>query len=169
MRVRVFEHRDQLIADHAAYVRSFIAIRAARIREHVDRLLEEGFLWPQPLIQVKPAFGAGRWVDELVASGVLDLGCSKVFRRDKDRDEVKGEGRTPPSPAPGRGDPHRTQGRELRPDDRHRLGQEPRLHRHFVDHVLRFGSGKGVQDIVVCPMNARANSQAREPRTHGAT
>ena len=37
--VRVFEYRDHLIADYAAYVRSFIAIRDRRIGEQVDQLL----------------------------------------------------------------------------------------------------------------------------------
>lgn len=32
----------------------------------------------------------------------------------------------------------------------------------IVDHVLRNGSGKGIQAIVVYPMNALANSQAGE-------
>src|SRR2546430_3181114 len=32
----------------------------------------------------------------------------------------------------------------------------------IVDHVLRRGSGQGVQAIVVYPMNALANSQAEE-------
>ncbi len=79
--MRVFEYRDQLIADYAAYVRSFIAIRDRRIGEHVDRLLEEGLLWPQPLIQLNPAFEPGRWIDDLVETGVLHPGCGKVLRR----------------------------------------------------------------------------------------
>lgn len=32
----------------------------------------------------------------------------------------------------------------------------------IVDHVLRRGSGRGIQAIVVYPMNALANSQAEE-------
>jgi ATP-dependent helicase YprA (DUF1998 family) len=32
----------------------------------------------------------------------------------------------------------------------------------IVDHVLRNGSGRGIQAIVVYPMNALANSQAEE-------
>ena len=34
----------------------------------------------------------------------------------------------------------------------------------IVDHILRRGSGKGVQAIVVYPMNALANSQDEELR-----
>ena len=32
----------------------------------------------------------------------------------------------------------------------------------IVDHVLRHGSGRGIQAIVVYPMNALANSQDEE-------
>ena len=34
----------------------------------------------------------------------------------------------------------------------------------IVDHVLRKGSGRGIQAIVVYPMNALANSQDEELR-----
>ena len=163
--MRVFEYRDHLIADYAAYVRSFIEIRDRRIRDHVDRLLEEGLLWPQPLIQLNPAFEAGRWVDDLVEAGVLHPGCSKVFRRDKDRPELKGEGR--------RLRLHRHQEEAIltaRKGESYVLttgtgsGKSLAYIVPIVDHVLRRGSGKGIQAIVVYPMNALANSQAGELR-----
>ena len=159
----VFEYRDQLIADYAAYVRSFIEIRDARIREHVDRLLDEGLLWPQPLIQLNPAFEPGRWIDELVEAGVLHPGCSRVFRRDKDRPEIRGEGRGLRL--------HRHQEQAIltaRQGESYVLttgtgsGKSLAYIVPIVDHVLRHGSGKGVRAIVVYPMNALANSQARE-------
>ena len=61
--------------------------------------------------------------------------------------------------APARSDPEGTRRPVLRADDGHRLRQEPRLDRAVVDHVLRRGSGRGIQAIVVYPMNALANSQ----------
>ncbi len=163
--MRVFDFRDQLIADYAAYVRSFIEIRDARIRAYVDRLLEEGLLWPQPLIQLNPSFEPGRWVDDLVADGVLHPLCAKVFRRDKDRDEVKGEGRGLRL--------HLHQEEAIltaRKGESYVLttgtgsGKSLAYIVPIVDHVLRRGSGKGVQAIVVYPMNALANSQAGELR-----
>ena len=39
--MRVFEYRDQLIADYAAYVRSFVAIRDRRIGKHEGLALLE--------------------------------------------------------------------------------------------------------------------------------
>ena len=91
--MRIFDFRDRLIADYASYVKSFIEIRDPRIREHVESLLAAGLLWPQPLIQLNPAFEAGRWIDDLVDEKLLHPTCARVFRRDKDRPETKGEGR----------------------------------------------------------------------------
>ena len=49
-------------------------------------------------------------------------------RKGPRRSEGRGAA-APPPPPPGRGDPHGPQGRELRPDDRDGLRQEPRVHR----------------------------------------
>jgi len=38
--------RDQLIHDYATYIQSFINVGDARIRQHVNRDLDEGLLWP---------------------------------------------------------------------------------------------------------------------------
>ncbi len=50
--MNVFELRNQVIEDHASYIRSFVEIRDARIRDLVERELSAGFLWPQPLVQL---------------------------------------------------------------------------------------------------------------------
>jgi hypothetical protein len=48
--MNVFELRQRLIENYSAYVRSFISIRDDRIRELVDRDLDDGLLWPHPRI-----------------------------------------------------------------------------------------------------------------------
>jgi len=78
--VNVFQLRDRLVSDYSDYVRSFIHIRDDRIRELVDRELDEGLLWPDPLIQLNPSFESGGWIDDLVAEGVLHEECRRVFR-----------------------------------------------------------------------------------------
>lgn len=80
----VFALRDALIRDYADYVRSFIEIRDPRIREQVDRELEAGRLWPDPLIQLNPGFEPGGSIDDLVAEGLLHTECSRIFQREKD-------------------------------------------------------------------------------------
>jgi hypothetical protein len=80
----VFALRDRLIGDYADYVRSFIAIRDPRIREQVDRELEAGRLWPDPLIQLNPTFEPAGPSDQLVDEGLLHEECRRIFQRDKD-------------------------------------------------------------------------------------
>lgn len=67
--MNVFDFRDRLVADYAAYVTSFISIRDPRIQEQVDRDLTDGLLWPEPSIGLNPSFAKGAWIDELVTQG----------------------------------------------------------------------------------------------------
>ena len=54
--MNVFELRERLVADYRDHTRSFIKIRVPRIKEFVDgHLGTEGF-WPEPLLQLNPAF-----------------------------------------------------------------------------------------------------------------
>jgi len=62
--MNVFDLREQLVRDYSSYIGSFINIRDPRIREYVDEKLSGGLLWPDPLIQINPAFEPGHWVDE---------------------------------------------------------------------------------------------------------
>ena len=47
----VFRLRHNLVQDYADYVQSFVHIGDERIREKVERELQSGLLWPEPLIQ----------------------------------------------------------------------------------------------------------------------
>lgn len=154
--MNVFDLRQQLIDDYAAYTRSFFQIADARIRDHVERALGEGLLWPEPLIQVNPSFAPGDWIDELVAQGVLHPGCSRVF-------ELKPAGRKLRL--------HRHQADAVRTARSGRnyvlttgtgSGKSLAYMVPIVDHVLRHGGGRGIQALIVYPMNALANSQYQE-------
>ena len=159
--MNVFDLRDQLVEDYRDYTRSFIKIKDPRIKEFVDgHLGAEGF-WPEPLLQLNPAFEPGGTIDDLVAEGVLADECSRIFRYRESLED------------------HR--GRQLL---LHRHQREAILKAHqgqhyvlttgtgsgkslayivpIVDRVLRNGSGRGVQAIIVYPMNALANSQQEE-------
>ena len=46
--MQIFQLRDQLIRDYAAYPKSFIQIQDQRIREYVEQSLDAGVLWPEP-------------------------------------------------------------------------------------------------------------------------
>lgn len=87
----VFGIRNRLINDYASYIRSFIHLRDPIISEKVYESLTEGLLWPDPLIQLNPAFEPGEWIEELADGGVLHPECRKIFRiKPEKSDELKG-------------------------------------------------------------------------------
>ncbi len=157
----VFELRNRLIADYQEYVTSFMALRDSRIKERVETSLREGRLWPEPRIGLNPSFESGGLVDELVAEGLLHDSCRDIFRIGKSTADPRGDAMRL----------HRHQVdaiREARQGRNYVLttgtgsGKSLSYIVPIVDHVLRNGSGKGVQAIVVYPMNALANSQEQE-------
>jgi superfamily II DNA/RNA helicase len=156
----VFELHRHLIADYAAYTKSFIRIRDARIRQAVESEITRGLLWPEPLLQLNPAFEPGATIPELVAEGVLHEECGRIFRIKKHDTDF--------------GKPlhlHRHQEQAVRiAAGAHSYvlttgtgsGKSLSYIIPAVDYVLRNGTGRGIQAIVVYPMNALANSQREE-------
>lgn len=158
--MNIFDFRDALIGDYKAYVESFINIRDARIREKVSNNLAEGVLWPNPLVQLNPAFEPGLWIDEFVKQGALHQECARIFRI-KREPEDKG--------SPLRLHLHQQEAVEkaLRGKDYvlttgTSSGKSLAFIIPIVDYVLKNGSGKGIRAIIVYPMNALANSQVGE-------
>jgi len=158
----VFELQDRLISDYANFITSFIEIKDKKIRDYVNDSLKAGLLWPDPMIQLNPSFQSGKSIDELTTDGVLHKQCSKIFRVGKDN-------------------PHEPIGKSLKlhkhQEDAIRIaktnanyvlttgtgsGKSLAYIIPIVDHVLRNGPGKGIQAIIVYPMNALANSQLGE-------
>ena len=88
--MNIFDFRDLLIGDYASYIKSFIQIRDPRINRFVQQKLEDGVLWPEPLIQLNPLFARGESIDELVAKGVLHRECARIFRKDKSEHDDRG-------------------------------------------------------------------------------
>ncbi|NWG22510.1 MAG: DEAD/DEAH box helicase, partial [Chloroflexi bacterium] len=163
--MNIFELRDRLINDYNAYISSFFQIRDPAIRAKVEESVDAGLLWPESLIQLNPAFAPGAWIDELVAEGVLHDECKRIFRKDKSRSEYHGSGR------PLRLHRHQEDAvRIARQGHNYVLttgtgsGKSLSYIVPIVDHVLRRGSGRGIQAIIVYPMNALANSQEGELR-----
>ncbi len=158
--MNIFRFRDSLINDYASYVRSFIHIQDERLRQHVEDNLNQGLLWPDPFVQLNPAFEPGEWIDELVAKGLLHEECRRIFR-------IK------PEPV-GEGKPlrlHRHQADALRAAQTGKnyvlttgtgSGKSLAYIVPIVDHVLRRGSQQGIRAIIIYPMNALCNSQHDE-------
>src|SRR5262249_35710444 len=80
----IFDFRKRLIDDYERYVSSFIQIRDSRIQELVSQEMRSGTLWPEPLIQLNPAFERAETVEELVSKKALHEECSRIFRTGKD-------------------------------------------------------------------------------------
>lgn len=156
----VFNFREQLVEDYCEYIKSFVRIKDSHIQKAVGKSLNDGDLWPDPLIQLNPGFEPGGTVDELASEGLLHPECRTIFRRK-------------PSPTEDRGPItfHRHQVEGMRAAQRGESyvlttgtgsGKSLAYITPIVDHVLRRGSGRGVQAIIVYPMNALANSQEQE-------
>ena len=153
----VFDLRDQLVHDYATYINSFINIQDETVRDYVHSSLRDGVLWPDPLIQLNPAFRPGASIDELVDDGTLHPECRKIFRRAK----------SPTSDgAPMR--LHRHQEEAIRTaavGHNYVLttgtgsGKSLSYIVPIVDFALRSRPRRGIKAIVVYPMNALANSQ----------
>ncbi len=157
----IFDLRNQLIEDYASYIKSFIQIRDPVINTYVQKKLQEGVLWPEPLIQLNPLFAPGESIDELVTQGTLHKACAHIFRKEKSEDDDRGR--------PLRLYQHQSEAIHLaRSGVSYVLttgtgsGKSLAYIIPIVDHVLRNGTGRGIQAIVVYPMNALANSQLKE-------
>ena len=164
----VFDLRRNLVDSYANYIRSFIQIRDTRIEAKVREELNSGLLWPEPLIQLNPSFEPGRTIDELVDEGVLHPTCRDVFRIKKSDTNFSGHTlrlhlhqeeaiRVAPR-------------RQLRPHDRNRLGQEPRVHDSDRRPRLAPGSAprhlgdRGLSDERACQQPVRRAREVPAPR-----
>ena len=156
--MNVFDLRNDLIRDYRRFVESFVRIQDKRIAEHVRARLDEGALWPAPLVQLNPTFAPGAPLERLVEEGLLHPETLRIFRL-KDR---------PHQPLLQL---HRHQEEAIRTAARREnyvvttgtgSGKSLTYIIPIVNHVLKHGSGRGIQAIVVYPMNALANSQMGE-------
>jgi ATP-dependent helicase YprA (DUF1998 family) len=155
----VFALREKLVGDYRRYAESFLTIRDERIDSHVQAKMGEGLLWPDPPLQLNPAFEPGGFIDELADEGVLQDECRRIFRAAKsDTDPV---GRSIGL--------HKHQADAIRAASTGAnyvlttgtgSGKSLAYIVPIVDYVLRNGAGNGrIKAIVVYPMNALANSQ----------
>ena len=79
-------HRD-VISDYADYTQSFIKISDSRISEKVRNGIENGLLWPEPLLQLNPSFEPGKSIEQLVADKTLHEECGNIFRIKSQQDQ----------------------------------------------------------------------------------
>lgn len=77
----IFDLHTHVLNDYRDFIHSFLNIADKRIRDFVDRALnDEAHLWPDFLLQVSPAYKRGPNVDTLVQSGLLRRETANIFR-----------------------------------------------------------------------------------------
>lgn len=76
----IFELQRRIVDDYANYIRSFISIADGQIRQTVERHLNDGHLWPEPLLSFNPSFAKAGRIEDLVAAGVLAAPLRETFR-----------------------------------------------------------------------------------------
>ena len=75
----VFRLRDSVVDEYRDYVESFVNIHDERVSEFVRKSLAEGELWPDPALQLNPAYAPAETLGELAAQGVIREETASYF------------------------------------------------------------------------------------------
>src|SRR5690606_35141349 len=148
-----FRLHRRAIQDYHDYATSLINIRDERIDRYVRDELAKGALWPEPLLQLNPAYRQASTVLDLVNEGLLHPGCGELFR-DREGQSFR---------------LYAHQEQAIRTAKRHEpyilttgtgSGKSLTYLIPIVDHLLRNQPERAsVRAIIVYPMNALINSQ----------
>ena len=148
--MNVFQTHADIIDDYASYIRSFISISDAEIRDKVESALSEGKLWPAPLLQFNPSFEMFGSLDSLVTAGTLHTDIRDIFKGYKlyhHQVEAIRLG---------------TAGKDFIVTSGTGSGKSLTYIGSIFHHLLSNPGAKGVTAVVVYPMNALINSQFEE-------
>ena len=148
--MNVFQTHSQIVSDYATYIRSFLRIADPHIRETVEKALNEGKLWPEPLLQFNPSFEMFGSLDELAQSGEIHPDIRDIFKGySLYRHQVE---------AIRLG----ISGKDFIVTSGTGSGKSLTYIGSIFHHLLSNPGSKGVTAIVVYPMNALINSQNDE-------
>ena len=150
----IFNLRDNVIEDYREYIESFLKIRDSRVKAFVDQELEQGQLWPNPLVQLNPSYSQGANISALIDQGLLHPKCDRyfpdyvskyAFRLHQEQAFRVARHQEPYVLTTGTGS-----------------GKSMTYVVPIFDDLLRNPDIKGVRAILVYPMNALINSQKEE-------
>lgn len=79
-RADIFTLHRRVVGNYRAYIESFINIADDAIRGVVQQAFATGQLWPEPLLQMNPAFEETGTVESLMRAGNLHRDCSSIFK-----------------------------------------------------------------------------------------
>jgi hypothetical protein len=158
----VFALRNRVVDDYKSYIESFVRIRDGEIERFVRGEFASGVLWPDPILQLNPAYQLNDTLDGLASKGILQPGTAKFFR--------KYDG------GPLRLYSHQRQAIEIAQRNEPYVvttgtgsGKSLTYLVPIYDHILKNHPEKsGVRAIIVYPMNALINSQAEALKTYAA-
>ena len=150
----VFGLRKEIVNQYQDFINGYINIKDAKIADKVKAGLDAGVLWPEPLLQLSPAFAQGDSFETLEKEGILapeTKSCFQVngapislYRHQTDAIRCYGAGKSYVLTT-GTGS-----------------GKSLSYIVPIVDYALRHKDEKGIKAVVVYPMNALANSQLEE-------
>ncbi len=152
----IFQLRQEIIDNYRLYIDSFLKINDHKVESFVKQELDKGYLWPDPLLQINPAYKSGSNVTELISQGLLHPDCKSYFWNKKDNQ-------------PFRFHYHQEQAFKAA------LAESPYVLTTgtgsgksltyvvpIFDDLLKNPEIQGVRAILVYPMNALINSQKEE-------
>lgn len=147
-----FKLRGEVVANYSDYISSFLNILDDRIKLFLDTKLAEGVLWPEPLLQLSPAYEAAGTIEELVSQNILHPLCSRLFRADGKSLRLYKHQRTAIEIA--------EQGHNYVVTTGTGSGKSLTYLIPIINYILQHQPEKGkVRAIIVYPMNALINSQ----------
>ncbi len=152
--MNVFEVHASIVEDYASYISSFIKIADNEIAQKVKESLDEGKLWPQPLLQFNPAYEMAGTIDEITASGVMHGDVRQIF---KDYSLYRHQ-----HEAIKLG----TSGSDFVVTSGTGSGKSLTYIGSIFDRLLAQPQSDGVVAVIVYPMNALINSQTNEFNTY---
>ena len=148
--MNIFPIHSGIIEDYKSYIKSFLLIKDKKIRKTVDENLEEGRLWPEPLIQFNPTFEKGTSVSDLANKGIVDKRLNDVFKGyDLYKHQVE---------AIQQG----TAGKSFIVTSGTGSGKSLTFLATIFSDLLKNTYPEGIKAILVYPMNALINSQEEE-------
>lgn len=142
-------HRD-IIDDYKKFVRSFIHISDEAIRDKIEQNINSGDYWPDPLFVFNPSFKKGDTINELCDRGILHPNTGDIFSGyDLYRHQVEAV-----KMAHEDADYVVTSGTGS--------GKSLTFMAPVFDHLVKEKPSRGVNAVIVYPMNALINSQEEE-------
>jgi len=148
--MNILKIHEEILSGYRSYIESFIEIFDYDIREEVEQRLEDGTLWPEPLVQFNPAYKRALSTEELVREGTLCSEMESVFHRFELYSHQVGAIRLGVQPKSFVVTSGTGSGKSLT-----YIGS-------IFNHLFNKGTGNGVKAVLVYPMNALINSQEEE-------